>query len=80
MYAAYPVNHASEGPRWDFRYTIVWKDVKIAHDSREDWTDKTINELYPDRDTFEKEEQRRFSILTEHTDIPVWRDALTDWN
>ena len=79
MYAAYPVNHSSENSRWDFRYTIVWKDVKAAHASNLAWENKTIDELYPDRETFEKEEQRRFSLLLEHTDIPIWRDTLSDW-
>ena len=80
MYAAYPVNHSSEDSRWDFRYTIVWKDVKTAHASDPDWDEKTKSELYPDRETFEKEEQRRFSLLLEHIDIPVWRDNLEDWD
>ena len=32
MTAAYPLYHASEGSRWDMRFTIVWKDAATAHD------------------------------------------------
>ena len=32
MHAARPFNHASETARWDFRYTIVWKNAAIAHE------------------------------------------------
>ena len=79
QYAAYPVNHASENSRWDFRYTIVYKDVAAAHGSDPEWREQTLNELYPDRETFDREEQRRFSLLLEHTDIPIWRDDLDGW-
>jgi hypothetical protein len=69
MSAAYPVNHAGEGSRWDFRFTIVWKDAATAY---EDFDESAIvEELYPDQDRFEQEEQRRFEILTEHMDVPV---------
>ena len=35
--------------------------------------------LYPDRETFEREEQRRFQLLEEHLDVPVIRDDLSEW-
>jgi hypothetical protein len=78
MYAAYPVNHAGEEVRWDFRYTIVFRSVADAYDSSVD-TDAIIDELYPDRSTFEREEQRRFQLLLEHMDVPINRDDLSDW-
>jgi hypothetical protein len=28
-------------------------------------------QLYPDQDTFKKEEQRRFEILLSHWDLPI---------
>lgn len=78
MYAAYPVNHAGEEARWDFRYTIVFRSAADAYASAVD-TDAIIEELYPDRATFEREEQRRFQLLLEHMDVPISRDDLSDW-
>ena len=76
MSAAYPRNHASEPARWDMRFTIVYRDVIAAHDE----TGMAIVEaLYPDQATFKKEEQRRFELLLEHTDIPIYVDDLKEW-
>ncbi len=78
MHAAYPVNHAGEEARWDFRFTIVFRSAADAYASSVD-TDVIIDELYPDRATFEREEQRRFQLLLEHMDVPISRDDLSDW-
>ena len=32
---------------------------------------RLIKQLYPDQDTYKKEEQRRFEILEAHWDLPV---------
>lgn len=77
MSAAYPINHASESARWDMRFTIVWKDAATAHDEFDD--SSIVKELYPDQDKFKKEEQRRFELLLEHTDVPVLIDDLKKW-
>jgi hypothetical protein len=77
MSAAYPVNHASESARWDLRFTIVWKDAATAHDDFD--SSAILKELYPDQEKFKKEEQRRFELLLEHTDVPVLLDDLTQW-
>ena len=76
MSAAYPLNHASEPARWDMRFTIVYRDVIAAH---MDAGDAMVEALYPDQATFKKEEQRRFELLLEHTDIPIYVDDLTEW-
>lgn len=76
MSAAYPRNHASEPARWDMRFTIVYRDVIAAHE--ESGMDM-VKALYPDQETFNKEEQRRFELLLEHTDIPMLIDDLKDW-
>ena len=78
MEAAFPVNHAGEADRWDMRYTIVYRNVSIAHEDFD--TSAIISELYPDLETFRTEEQRRFEILLEHTDIPIWTNDLSDWS
>lgn len=77
MTAAYPINHASESARWDLRYTIVWKDAATAHDDFD--PSAIVKELYPDTARFRAEEQRRFELLLEHTDVPVYIDDLADW-
>lgn len=78
MYADVPVNHGGEGSRWDFRFTIVWRGAADAYDRSFD-SGPIIDELYPDRETFEREEQRRFQLLEEHLDVPVIRDDLSEW-
>lgn len=78
MWATVPVNHAGEGSRWDFRFTIVYRSASDAYGSTVD-TDAIIEEFYPDRTTFEREEQRRFQLLEEHLDVPVARDDLSSW-
>ena len=77
MRAAYPFYHSGEDSRWDFRFTIVWKNVEIAHAD----ADRTaiLEELYPDQEKFEAEEQRRFQILLEHTDVPIVEEDFAGW-
>ncbi len=77
MRADRPFNHASEAARWDFRFTIVWKNAAIAHEDFD--TEPIIKELYPDRATFDQEEQRRFQLLIEHMDVPVVPYDLATW-
>ena len=77
MSSVTPVNHASEGSRWDLRFTIIWKDAATAHDGFD--SSVIAKELYPDQATFKREEQRRFELLLEHTDVPVKVDDLTKW-
>lgn len=67
--AAAPRYHATEGGRWDYRVTIVFKDVVAAHDNSRG--EEIVKRLYPDQETFRKEEQRRFEILEAHWDVPV---------
>ncbi len=77
MKAEYPINHAPESSRWDFRFTIVFKD--FAASRNQSLSESITLELYPDQDTFKKEEQRRFEILLEHTDVPIRDDNLEEW-
>jgi hypothetical protein len=77
MHAAFPVYHTGEQSRWDMRFTIVWKDAATAHDDFD--VEPIVKELYPDQAAFAKEEQRRFELLLEHTDVPVRLDDLSDW-
>ncbi len=77
MTAATPVHHAGEATRWDFRFTIVWKNAAVAHEEFD--TSGIIGELYLDREKFDREEQRRFQLLEQHLDVPVERIDLDSW-
>lgn len=69
VHAASPRYHSSEEGRWDYRVTIVWKNVATAHDDFDSAT--IIKQLYPEQETFKREEQRRFEILLAHWDVPL---------
>ena len=49
--------------------TIVFKNLAAAHDSSAE--EALIKQMYPDQETFRKEEQRRFEILLAHWDVPL---------
>ena len=67
--AVKPRYHASEEGRWDFRVTIVFRDVAAAFDASAEEDIK--RQLFPDQEAFRQEEQRRFEILLAHWDVPV---------
>jgi len=65
--ATTPRLHSGEDTRWDFRVTVVFKTAALAFD--ENLTTPYKKALYPDQDTFNKEEQHRFELLISHWDI-----------
>jgi hypothetical protein len=69
-----PRYHATEDGRWDYRVTIVFKNVAAANDNTAE--EAIIKQLYPDQETFKREEQRRFEILIAHWDVPLLPVAL----
>ena len=64
-----PVYHTTEDGRWDYRVTIVFKNAAIAHDGYD--SSALLKQLFPDQDSYKKEEQRRFEILEAHWDLPI---------
>ena len=64
-----PRLHATEDGRWDFRVTIVFKNAAVANEPFDE--DALKRQVFPDQDTYQKEEQRRFEILLAHWDVPV---------
>ncbi|MFY9610360.1 MAG: hypothetical protein WAU45_17330 [Blastocatellia bacterium] len=72
--AVRPRYHATEDGRWDYRVTIVFRDAAVANDSSGE--EAIIKRLYPDQETFRREEQRRFEILLAHWDVPIVDVAL----
>lgn len=73
--AAFPVNHASEESRWDFRLTLVIPDTDAFARAMPGITQA----LYPDAEKLARDERRRFSLLTAHTDIVVRREDVSKW-
>src|SRR5450631_860990 len=69
VYMVQPVYHTTEDGRWDYRVTIVYKNAAIAHDDFD--SPSLIKQIYPDQETYKKEEQRRFEILEAHWDLPI---------
>ncbi len=65
-----PRYHAGEEGRWDFRVTLTFRNLAAAFGEGAT-TDAETKQLYPDSQTFEKEERRRFEILDAHWDVPV---------
>ena len=65
-----PANHMTEDARWDYRVTIRFKNSTVATTANPD-EEKIIKQLWPDQETYKREEQRRFEILLAHWDLPV---------
>ena len=71
-----PILHSGEDTRWDFKVTIVFKNVQKAFDP--DLTKPYEKLLYPDSEKLEKDEQHRFEILIAHWDVMVYQIPLDD--
>lgn len=69
-----PRYHTTEDGRWDYRVTIVFKSAAVESDNFD--SSALIKQLYPDQETYKKEEQRRFEILDAHWDLPIKDVAL----
>jgi hypothetical protein len=65
-----PANHTTEDGRWDYRVTIRFKNSTMATTSNPD-EERMIKDLWPDHETYKREEQRRFEVLLAHWDLPV---------
>ena len=64
-----PRYHTTEDGRWDYRVTIVFKSAAIANDNFD--SPALVKQLFPDQESYKKEEQRRFEILEAHWDLPI---------
>jgi hypothetical protein len=65
-----PANHMTEDARWDYRVTIRFKNSTVAT-TADPQEETIIKQLWPDQETYKREEQRRFEILLGHWDVPV---------
>jgi hypothetical protein len=68
--AVAPFYHTTEEGRWDYRVTIVYKNATVAHEDDPNRAAR-LKQLFPDQETYKKEEQRRFEILDAHWDLPL---------
>ena len=64
-----PRYHATEDGRWDYRVTIAFKNSTLANEPFDE--DALKKQLFPDQETYVREEQRRFAILDAHWDVPT---------
>ena len=64
-----PRYHTTEDGRWDYRVTIVFKNATVANEPFDE--DALKKQLFPDQEEYLREEQRRFTILEAHWDLPV---------
>jgi hypothetical protein len=69
VYATAPRYHSTEDGRWDYRTTIIFKNAEVANDNFD--TAALLKQMFPDQDTYKREEQRRFEILDAHWDVPI---------
>ena len=65
-----PANHMTEDARWDYRVTIRFKNSTLATTANPG-EESLIKQLWPDQETYKREEQRRFEILLAHWDLPL---------
>ena len=69
-----PRLHSGEDTRWDFKVTLVFKNVQAAFDP--DLTTPYKKLIYPNLDKLEKDEQHRFELLISHWDVMVENISL----
>ena len=63
-----------EAERWDYRVTITFKNAQAAYTPVDE---KGIQrKLFPDLETFHREEQHRFELLEMHYDLAISQIAL----
>jgi len=65
-----PIQETTKDGRWDYRVTIRYKNSTLATTSNPD-EESVIKQLWPDQETYKREEQHRFEILLSHWDLPV---------
>jgi|SRR5882724_5434185 len=69
VFATAPRYHSTEDGRWDYRTTIIFKNAEVAHDTFD--SAPLLKQLFPDQDSYKREEQHRFEILDAHWDVPI---------
>jgi hypothetical protein len=73
VWMATPRFHGDGRADWDVVVSITYRDWAAIQDHSEA---EIARRLYPDQETFKAEEQRRFSLLEAHWDVPLERRPL----
>jgi hypothetical protein len=61
-----PGLHTGEDERWDYRIVIVYRNLQSStHES------EVQQQLFPDRATLKREENRRWELVDSHWDLPI---------
>ena len=64
-----PTYHGDGRADWTFAVAITFKDSAAMNAPSGE--DEIVRTLFPDQNTFRKEEQRRFELLDAHWDVPL---------
>lgn len=64
-----PTLHSSEDSRWDYKVILVFKNAHLALDYS--IVDPFKKGLFPNQDTYKKEEQQRWELVVAHWDVLV---------
>jgi hypothetical protein len=64
-----PKFHGDGRADWTFLTLIVYKNWQAVDSGSQE--KQIIKEMYPDQETFKREEQRRFELVEAHWDIPL---------
>jgi hypothetical protein len=64
-----PTYHGDGRADWTFAVAITFKDSAAMNAPSGE--DDIVGKLFPDQNTFRKEEQRRFELLDAHWDVPL---------
>ena len=70
-----PTYHGDGRADWTFAVAITFKDSAAMNAPSGE--DEIVRKLFPDQNTFRKEEQRRFELLDAHWDVPLNELAMT---
>jgi len=63
-----PGLHTSEESRWDYRVVIT----RASHDAPPGESEKEVaRRLFPDQNTFQHDENRRWELTINHWDLPI---------
>lgn len=66
-YAVYrPGSHTGEDSRWEYRIVITYKNISTSGHGSE-----VEKQLFPDRATMKREENRRWELTEAHYDLPI---------
>jgi hypothetical protein len=63
-----PGLHTDESSRWDYRVIIV----RASYDAPPGQSEGEVGkQLFPDQETFKREENRRWELTANHWDLPI---------